>query len=113
MPRSFIKSTIECRQSSFSDECTAIPESTFSTSTEGGGAAGPEADDEADAFAAGVAGAEGAAGALAAAFAEVPLVEPVVDDVDVAGAEVECPNTFDIIDPRTLIVSSGTLSFWP
>jgi hypothetical protein len=93
MPSSFIRSTIECRQSSFSDDRVDIPERTFSTSTSGIAAG----------FAAGVGVAAVGLAALAPTLPGAGAAVEAGPGVGAAAAVSECPNTIDMIDPRTLI----------
>ena len=90
MPTSFIRSTIDFLQSSFSGFFAAKSSKIAVTSTACGGAAGGEE---------GVAGAAGVVGLVGVAVARVGVGEATAEEVGVAlldGAAVACPNIFDM-----------------
>src|SRR3977135_628793 len=99
MDKSFIRSTTERRQSSFSVVLSLKSSSTAATSTDGPGCTGAEVE----------AGADGAAFVAPSAPVGPPTVE--TDAVGVAAAEEAgvLPSTFSKIDPKMFITCSSIL----
>src|SRR4051812_40196303 len=89
MPTSFMRSTIELRQSSFCDVPAAMVSSTSSTSTFGGAAVADP-------------GAEGVVGVIGVGGTVVAVVLPFPSD-----AWALVPRIFPISDPKMLIVRSS------